>query len=411
MSKKNKNKKLDEAIDAIMSGEMIKSKKEKEANVSEEIDSQFKASDSDKLDYESNINKTKYVSYNQRLIANILLIVIFSILTIVLLVSSITIKSRSSVLYKQTSNLDYKVYLKENNYYDEPYLNKNMQYIASLIDNIDVSFNYNFNINQNINYTYMYYIKSDVLVMDSKDESKVIYKKSDKLTEPDYFTMDNSNGFSINKDIKIDYSKYNDLVKSFKNSYAISADSNLVLSLCIEIKDEKGNIIKSIDSSDTMKLTIPLTEQMINIGMDYKEVNNSDNIKVYKDFSIQNSILFALSLLSLIILVVVVIRLLLFIRKTTSKKSIYDITLSKILKEYDRVIVNSRKMIDINGAVVDVDSFNELLDVRDNIEKPIIFHEIHKREKSIFIVKTENETYRYTLKLVDLEKDQQTKKD
>lgn len=404
MSKEKNNK----IIDGLK-----KEKNKNKSNIfSEKVsDKDIKKNSNEELDYESNINKTKYVSYNQRLIANILLIVIFTILTIILLVSSITIKSRSSVLYKQTSNLDYKVYLKENNYYDEPYLNKNMQYIASLIDDIDVSFNYNFNVNQNINYTYMYYIKSDVLVMDSKDESKVIYKKTDKLTEPEYFTKDNSNGFNINEDIKIDYSKYNDLVKSFKSSYAISADSNLVLSLCVEIKDEKGNIIRSIDSSDTMKLTIPLTEQMINIGMDYKEVNNSDNIRVYKDFSIQNSILFALSLLSLIILVVLVIRLLLFIKKTTSKKSIYDITLSKILKEYDRVIVNSRKMIDIDGDVVDVDSFNELLDVRDNIEKPIIFHEIHKREKSIFIVKTENETYRYTLKLVDLEKDKQAKKD
>ena len=56
-------------------------------------------------------------------------------------------------------------------------------------------------------------------------------------------------------------------------------------------------------------------------------------------------------------------------------KSLYDVTLSKILREYDRVIVNSKKIVDLNNEkeIIDVNSFTELLDVRDNLEKPIIF--------------------------------------
>ena len=94
-------------------------------------------------------------------------------------------------------------------------------------------------------------------------------------------------------------------------------------------------------------------------------------------------------------------------RKTSAKKSLYDVTLSKILREYDRVIVNSKKIIDLNNEkeIIDVNSFTELLDVRDNLEKPIIFSEVHKGQKSVFIVKTSNETYRYVLKLADLEKE------
>ena len=91
-----------------------------------------------------------------------------------------------------------------------------------------------------------------------------------------------------------------------------------------------------------------------------------------------------------------------FINKTSPKKTLYDLTLAKILREYDRVIVNSKKIVNMDG---DVKSFNELLDVRDNIEKPIIFSEVHKGLKSIFIVKTSNETYRYVLKLADLERE------
>ena len=355
----------------------------------------------DKTERNSSSLGKLYLSYNSRLLINVFGIAIFLILGFILFVSSISIKARSSVLYRQVSNLDYKVYLKQNDYYKEPYLNKNMRYIASLIDNVDVNFNYNFMVNQNINYKYTYYIKADVTVADSEDKTKVIYSKSDKLT--DYKTVDNSTGFTINENIKVNYADYNDLVKAFKSSYAISASSNLVLSLHVGIEDGKGNIIKNIDSNDVMKLTVPLTEQMINISMDYNEVNNSDNARI------SNNVTLILSIISIIISIVFIVRLLLFLRKTTSKKTVYDTTLSRILREYDRVIVNSKKMVNISEDVIDVKNFNELLDVRDNLEKPIIFSEIHKGQKSVFIVRTANETYRYILKLVDLEKEEKNK--
>ena len=153
-----------------------------------------------------------------------------------------------------------------------------------------------------------------------------------------------------------------------------------------------------------MSLNIPLTQQMINISMNYKETNNSNNAKIYKDFNISNKVLFAFSILSLIGALIYAVLLVSFLNKTRVKKSPYDTMLSKILREYDRVIVNSRKPITITGEIIELSSFNELLDVRDNLEKPIIFKEIQRGQKSIFVVKNGDETYRYVLKLADLEK-------
>ena len=208
------NSKVDITNDEIQSE--IKNKDEElDSNVNNEISFEENIK-------EQNSSKPKdkmYISYEMRLLINIILIILFFILSVVLFVSSIAIKQRSNVVYKQTSNLDYKVYLKPNDYYKEPYLQKNMQYIANLIDNININFNYNFNVNQNINYRYMYYIKADVAVVDSQDKAKVIYSKTDRLTDPVVMTKENSNQFSINENVKVNYSKYNDLVKSFKISY------------------------------------------------------------------------------------------------------------------------------------------------------------------------------------------------
>ena len=343
-----------------------------------------------------------YLDYNARLLINIGCIVLCFILSLSFLFLSISINKKSDVTYKQTSNLDYKVFLKENEYYKEPYLNKNMQYIASLIDNIDVKFDYNFNVDKEIDYRYTYYINSEIRVTDPNDKSKVIYSKVDKLTEPSLVSKEKSLGFSILEQVKIDYAKYNKLVNDFKNSYVLNADSNLILSLCVDIEDSKGNKIKNVDS-DNMNLIIPLTEKVININMDYKEVNNINNVKVYKEFSISNVFTFVLAIILLIGMLLFILNLIRFIRKTTVKKTEYDIMLSKILREYDRLIVNTKKDIEVTGEIIDVNDFNELLDVRDNLEKPILFREIHKGQKSVFIVKNNKENYRYILKLADLQ--------
>ncbi len=356
------------------------------------------------ITYKKDKNK-KYLGYNERLLINILGIILFFIVGLILLISSISIKTKNTVLYNQSSDIDYKVYLKPNDYYNEAYLGKNMQYISNLIKNIDVTFNYNFSANQSINYNYSYYVKASVIVADNEDKTKIIYSKSDNIIEPTTYTKESSNGFNINQNVKINYDEYNNIVKSFKSSYAINADSNLILNLYVQIEDEKGNIIRSYDSGDVMELKIPLTEQMIT--MSSKSVNNNNNnVKVYKNFSISNKIIFIISLTSFIISIIFIIKLIIFKHKTSIKKSIYDTSLAKILREYDRVIVNSKKIIDLNNEkeIIDVNSFSELLDVRDNLEKPIIFSEVHKGQKSVFVVKTSNETYRYILKLADLEK-------
>lgn len=367
-------------------------------------DSDSKSNYNDKLGFIRDKIDNMYLDYKTRLIINISGVVLFISLFLIFLIASISINEKSNINYKQASNLDYKVYLKPNNYYGEKFLDKNMQYIASLIDNVDVNFNYNFSANEQINYKYTYYVKSEVRVANSDDSTKVIYSKSDRVTEPVTLSKENSLGFDINQNIKVDYNKYNDQIKAFKSSYLINADSNLILSLCVGVEDQKGNKIKDINTNEVMSLNIPLTQQMINISMNYKETNNSNNAKIYKDFNISNKVLFALSILSLIGALVYAVLLVTFLKKTSVKKTIYDITLSKILREYDRVIVNSKKTITLTGEIIELSSFNELLDVRDNLEKPIIFKEIHKGQKSIFVVKNGDETYRYVLKLTDLEK-------
>ena len=49
----------------------------------------------------------------------------------------------SKHIYREDNSVDYKVFLKENGFFDKPYLEKNKTYITSLIDYIEFFLIYN----------------------------------------------------------------------------------------------------------------------------------------------------------------------------------------------------------------------------------------------------------------------------
>ena len=85
-------------------------------------------------------------------------------------------------------------------------------------------------------------------------------------------------------------------------------------------------------------------------------------------------------------------------------RSPYDKYISKLLNEYDRLIVETTTKPNImDKNIVEIKDFKELLDVRDNLNLPIKYHVISKDEKCEFYITHEEEVYIYTVKKVDVE--------
>ena len=90
---------------------------------------------------------------------------------------------------------------------------------------------------------------------------------------------------------------------------------------------------------------------------------------------------------------------------TVKKSTKYSRKLKRILRDYDLIIANVNHSIDESKyEIINVASFEELKDVHDNIGTPILFNEIHKGQKSSFIIVKDNFLYKYVLKAVDLDK-------
>ena len=312
--------------------------------------------------------------------------------------------SQDMVNYVENSSIDYKVYLKKNNYFDTPFLEKNKVYITSLIDYIDIDFSYNLKFDSKKSGRYVYYIKG-IMSANVSNTDKDYWQKNYnilKLTEETYDNVDNIN---LNKNIKIDYVKYNKLLLKFKEEFKLTMDGSFKAVLCID------NYIKSNDGSELLKTTvtdleIPLTKATIEVPIKVNEINNSS--KLYGDLVYNNSTFNNILKISSIVLFVLGLLLISYsvfkLVRSFEKLSSYNKELKKILKTYDGIIVNVKSAPNYSLTnVINVNSFSELLDAHSEIRQPITFFE--KDKKAIFTLINNNVMWKYVLKDLKYEKE------
>ena len=94
----------------------------------------------------SKILRKHYLSFEKRLTINIILFIISFALCLFVAAKTIEKEKIAPINYTDVNNISYKVYLKNNEFYKQKYLDMNRAYVANLIDYIDIDFNYLFNI-------------------------------------------------------------------------------------------------------------------------------------------------------------------------------------------------------------------------------------------------------------------------
>ena len=339
----------------------------------------------------------------------VVLIVLGCILTF-----SFDFRKTKTMHYEEKSNLDYKVYLKENQFYDTPYLGKDKKYISALIKYIDSSFSYSFKIDENIDVNYNYYIDANLKIDDTTGEN--IYEKTYNILDKKQLS-NITNMFSIYENVKIDYDKYNTIAKQFISQYKISGKANLEVNLHVEVLGEHENFAKNINDKGVITLNIPLLEDVNSIEMDYNLVNNKDAVLEYSSTKIKNYPLFIITILLIAIDILITIIVVIKIITRRDATTLYELKLNKIKKEYDKYLsetVLTQRLDDLYKTkslrIILIKSFDDLLDVRDNLKKPILFNEEIPKKETIFYIIADNVVYLYVMHVNSFNKKKKSKK-
>ena len=343
-----------------------------------------------------------YLGYYSRLIFNVILFLSLVVTSYIFINKSIVIQEAKNVSYEEHGNTDYKVFLKDNIYYEDKYLDKNMSYIANLIDYISVDYNYKFKADTLFDGEYSYKIRADLEILNAENKTLFFTKKYDLIKEKT-FTIENQNEYNIVENVKIDYDHYNSLANGFKSSYGVDTESNLIIYLDIYRNIDQNSINNpNINGKGTIKLTIPLSEKAINIKMDSMEINNKNVITSLDDYYLEDIKYLIIGIISLIVSLYLFIKIVKRLSRLSISPTDYDKTLKKILNQYDRLIVTTSSMPNLEkNNIIKLKEFVELLDAKDNLHKPIFFIEVTPHQKAYFFIQDDDKIILFTLKNID----------
>ena len=354
------------------------------------------------------INNKHYI-FNNAYISYLLLIVsfIFLLASIYLISSSVVLfGEKIDLTYNEIGKADYTVYLNKNNHYDSNYLDSGMKYIGSLINTVNTRFNYQFYTDKNIDFSYKYKINGELIIFDKNDTNKVFYTKEEELVS-EVIENITSNNIVINQLANIDYKKYNEYVESYKKEYGVDVSGKLVVSMDVDLLGIDSESKNDLFKNNELQITIPLTEKAVEITIDTKNIDKKDYLVSDMNKGISSPYLLVIGIICFIAAVVEFIygdKL----YKLYVKDNIYNITVDKILKEYNKLIVNGEVSIDENKFTNKIypETFIELVDASERLQSPILFYEVVPNEKCFFIIIKDNDLYKFRISKSYLEKEE-----
>ena len=305
---------------------------------------------------------------------------------------------KNEIIFEEAKNIDYRVYLNPNEYFEEDYLPMNQSYITSLIDFIDVKFAYKIDFNEKLSGEYSYYIKA---IVEAKEETSNnnYYTKEYILLPKKTKSYKYLTSIILNEVVKVDYPTYNELLINFKNDYGIDMDGNLKVVLVIENKALDPVYEETITKTSQIELDVPLTSNVVEVPI--SATDDTEN-GVLKEISIPKDgisyLLCKIFGITFYIFAFVFVLYLIYLSVISIKmESVYYRKLRRILKVYDGIIVNLKTMPKFTReSILTVSTFEELIDAHSEIRNPINY--INEKDGAIFLLMSDGYNYYYKLK-------------
>ena len=329
-------------------------------------------------------------------------IVIIAILTVAILISALVavqLKSKYYIGYTETGSIDYNVFLKDNEFYDSDVLDEGQAYVASLIDNIVVNFNYEIDMDTaDVNYRYSYTVKSRLEIVDNTS-NVAIFNPEYELVSVQNKTKSSSSRLRVNEIVSINYDEYNDLANKFLNTYELqSTTSNIVLTLEVDVLSDCEAFAGSAVDSYKSELRIPLTTKTVNVKMT-STVPSAESTMIACTRGMGSEAFKITAMVLGVIDALMIALLLAFIYLTRTPDITYTTRVRKIIAQYKSYIQKINNMFETKGyQVIFVDTFDEMLEIRDTIQAPILMHENTDKTCCKFIIPTDSKLlYTYVI--------------
>lgn len=301
--------------------------------------------------------------------------------------------------YKNEYNLDYNVNIKENPYVPEETLPSGQTYVSDLIDSLDMNIKYNYTPSEKAHTKYNYKIDA-ILGASYTDDGKEysVWNKTYNLkTEENLETNDT---ISIDDNINVDYKKYHQEVKSFKQAMGMTIDAYLYIRLTVDTSANVNN--QEVKNEYVSNFSITLGDKVAIVDGKNNDTKidslKHENTVKHSDIKI-SKVLFSIIAMAICLYIIYYVRF-----KTKRKNTIrneFRLELNRILKScQDRIVIVKNNNISVEENVIDVNDFGELIKLSEELYKPILcwISDDLNNEEAWFSVISNKIRYRFILK-------------
>ena len=309
--------------------------------------------------------------------------------------------TESKEIYKYTNQFtsNSKINLIDNQYVDESEVTEKQTYLSDLISTIDMNIHYNYIGTKQANIVYNYKIEAVVSATYlSNNKSYDVLNKTYVLKEVNDTTISAKKDFTINENFSINYAKYHEMIKNFKQDLGINANSLLYIKLTVNTKANVDS--KEVTNQYVSNYNISLGEKVATIT-EKKIDETSDTIKYEQKKNTNSGANVKQAVINLIITFAGIVLLRKVLKKTEKLNMIrneFKLELNRIMRSCDNKIVQIEdlKHIDISHSTK-VTDIEQLLKLSDEALVPIYCYINEEKEEAYFIVTKYEKSYIYIL--------------
>jgi hypothetical protein len=333
-----------------------------------------------------------------------------TLITLVFAAIFFSMNKSTFIEYAEKGDVEYTVFLTDNDIFTEDSLGEDNMYVSALIKNVLAEFTYELQMEQAAEYSYSYSADAKIVIKD-KATKKLIYKGKlspetpELLPEASVTLAEPTQKLNVSKNVLIDYQAYDARAKEIIKALALKdVACTLEVTMNISVKGSADGAEQNKVNNYDFSLNMPLnTEKVafeqisaIPTGENKLIVTNEDSARTV--FLIISIVLAALTVIFGLLFVA-------FIFLTRNTDINYSIKVKKVVSNYKSYIQKIVSPFDRTGyQLLVMEDFTELLEIRDTIQSPILMNENEDQTCTTFMIPTNTKLlYVYEIKVADYE--------
>ncbi len=300
--------------------------------------------------------------------------------------------------YTQNAEVDYRVQMKSGEFFEEELKEPGKAYLSELTESIMADLHYHFEGEEKAKISGTYAANATLEALTSGEEQREVWQKDFTLVDSREFSYAEKS-FTLQEEIEIPFAEYRDIAEKIKdhtNYNPGKLNLNVEFDVEIEVETDSGSETKELNPS----MIINMRGSTFVVEGNLAE-NNSSGVtatRIVKATDLKQArIGFAVSAALVGIVLVGFMTLTYPVKERVSPQ---ERKVARLLQKHqERIVTLSSKPGVYMEQNVAVDTFEDLLKVADELQKPIFYYQVRGEleTKHIFLVFEKNSSYKYRL--------------